>query len=143
MNIKTILLVTLLSVPAFAGNLTDGSFKGKGLWKSAAKSGTYEVRTQIANNVYSATYTMADGSQKQWSFEMSATTNDFFQVKSNGANLGSGYCLEKAMVCHYEISFGTTKLEETLTIQNDKLFRFGSKNDGTLTVMWQEAMDKE
>jgi hypothetical protein len=133
----------LFANTCLAAGLTDGNYKGSGLWKSEKDTGSYSVTTAIKSNKVSASYELPDGTQKEWIFDMDPSNNGFFKVKTFGAEIGSGYCLEKAEVCHYEIQVGKLKLEETLTLQNDKLYRFGSKDDGAGRTVWQEAMDKE
>ena len=135
-----------ISLMLFANNclaagLSDGSFKGNGLWQSEHDKGSYSVTTIIQSNKISSSYEMPDGSKKEWTFDMETSSNGFFKVKTYGAEIGSGYCLENAVVCHYDIQVGKLKLEETLTLQNDKLYRFGSKDDGSGRSFWQEAMD--
>jgi hypothetical protein len=126
-----------------AAGITDGNYKGSGLWKSVKDKGSYSVTTAIKSNTVSASYELPDGSKKEWNFDMEPSINGFFKVKTFGAEIGSGYCLEKAEVCHYEIQVGKLKLEETLILQNDKLYRFGSKDEDSGRIVWQEAMDKE
>ncbi len=142
MKLSTISLM-LIANTCLAGGLTDGNYKGSGLWQSEKNKGSYAVTTSIKSNKVSASYELPDGSKKEWIFDIDPSTNGFFKVKTFGAEIGSGYCLEKAEVCHYEIAVGKLKLEETLTIQNDKLYRFGSKDEGSGRIVWQEAMDKE
>lgn len=141
MKLMTLVLTSLVATNVYA-ELPDGDFKGDGLWKSAGDQGTYEVTTSINGNIVAGSYTLSNGTQKEWKFEMEQTTNGFFKVKAYGTEVGKGYCLEKAEVCHYEIAVGKLILEETLTSLGDKLYRFGSKNEGSERIMWQESLDK-
>lgn len=142
--VKSISIALLLfGNTCLAGVLTEGSFKGRGLWQSEKVKGTYTVTTSIKSNKVSASYELADGSKKEWIFDIESSNSGFFKVKTFGAEIGSGYCLEKAEVCHYEIAVGKLKLEETLIKHENKLYRFGSKDEGSGRIVWQEAMDKE
>ncbi|MEK6705208.1 MAG: hypothetical protein AABZ06_05420 [Bdellovibrionota bacterium] len=141
MKLTTLVLTSLVAINVYAG-LPDGDFKGDGLWKSARDQGTYEVSTSINGNIIAGSYTLPNGTKKEWKFEMEQTTSGFFKVKAYGTEVGKGYCLEKAEVCHYEIAVGKLVLEETLTAFGDKLYRFGSKDEGFGRIMWQESLDK-
>ena len=126
----------------FAASLPDGTFKGDGLWKSQKLSGEYEVSSEIRGQTVSSTYKLPDGSTKQFAMEMRPTENGFFDLVSNTKLVGKGYCLEHVILCHYEIKTDDLALEETLTVQNDKLYKFGSKTEKGFKLMWQEALGK-
>lgn len=144
MKIKLLtLLVTLLSSQAWASAFPVGNYRGRGLWKSLSESGNYTDSITINNNSVKTDYTLPDGSKRQWNFEMSPQQNGFFKVMSRGIEIGQGYCLEKAEVCHYEITQDKFSLEETFTLLDGRLYRFGSKDYGKGRIMWQEAVDKD
>lgn len=142
MKLMTLILTSLMGTSAYAG-LPDGNFKGNGLWKSANDQGTYEVMTSVNGNHIVTSYKLPNGTQKEWKFEMEPTSNGFFKVKTNGTEVGKGYCLENVAVCHYDMILGSLFLEETLTASGSKLYKLGSKDQGTGQIMWQEAMDKQ
>ncbi len=132
----------LFASSCFAGALSEGRYKGSGLWNSEKDSGYYSVVTEIEKDQVAASYELPDGSKKKWVFNLEPSVKGFFKVKTFGLEIGSGYCLDKTPVCHYEIEIGKFKLEETLALQNNKLYRFGSKEDETGRIFWQEDMDK-
>jgi hypothetical protein len=136
------LIAGLISAQAWAGTIPEGHFKGDGLWKSASKRGRYTVETTVSKNTINTDYTLPDGVKKQWNFEMAPTKNGLFKVTVFGAEIGQGYCLEKVELCHYEIKVSGFTLEETLTVQDGTLYRFGSKDDGSGRIVWQEALEK-
>jgi len=142
MNLKIFFLTSTIVTNIYAGTIQNGTFVGKGLWKSNADQGTYEVTTNVNSNIIDSSYLHQGGKPKKWSFEMEQTKNGFFKVKAYGAEIGKGYCLDKVELCHYEIAVGQLVLEETLTIQGNKLYRFGSKDEGSGRIFWQEALDK-
>lgn len=107
------------------------------------KNNSLSVVVCIDKNSIKAHYTLPDGSTQDWSFEIRNVNSTFFDVVSQGVKLGSGYCLEKAPVCHYEMAMGQLKLEETLVQEGTKIYRFGSKDEGKGPIMWQESLDKE
>ncbi|HWU43732.1 MAG TPA: hypothetical protein VN132_09850 [Bdellovibrio sp.] len=139
-----ITLITLLaSELCLAYSLPNGSYHGNGLWNSLTAQGGYQTSAVIDNNRINGHYTLQDGSTLDWNFEMQATSSVFFDVLNHGEKLGTGYCLEKASLCHYEISVGSLKLEESLVQQGNKIYRYGSKDEGRGPIMWQESLDKE
>ncbi len=144
---KAVILMSLMSVSAQAGSIADGVYAGTGAWNSKTSQGEYQVSTQVKGSKISTLYTLSDGSVKNWDFELVQDGSKFFKVVSGGVEMGSGYCLDHVDLCQYEVSFTTPsqtfKLEETLLTQDGKLFRYGSKNDGNETVMWQESQTKE
>jgi hypothetical protein len=91
----------------------------------------------------SSHYVLADGSTMDWNFEIKNQGTTFYDVISYGVKIGSGYCLEKALVCHYDISVENLKLEETLVQEGTILYRYGSKNEGQGLIVWQESLNKE
>lgn len=144
---KTNLLTTfaamaliLTSNQSIASGIREGNFVGKGLWKSENATGAYKVSVVIQNDTVSSEYELSDGSKLSWNFKMNGTANGFFKVKSQGVEIGSGYCLDRAEVCHYEIKTSKLNLEETLTILDGNLYRFGSKYMGKVKTAWQEAL---
>lgn len=144
MKKTTITIIALLaSELCFAHGFTEGSYKGQALWNSLTGKGTYQTATVIEKNSIKAHYTLPDGSSRDWNFEIQNTGSIFFDVMSQGTKLGTGYCLEKAPVCHYEISVGQLNLEETLVQEGTKIYRYGSKNEGNGPIQWQESLDKE
>lgn len=142
---KTVLIALLVLVAevSFAEGLTNGSFEGTGLWKASSGrvKGEYKTTTVIKGNKVEASYNMGPAGQYGWKFEMKETAPGFFDVMSRGEKVGAGYCLEKVVVCHYDVSAPNLKLEETITIQGATLYRFGSKNQGRGTIAWQEKLN--
>ncbi len=141
MKVSLFVIATLLSTQAWSGVLPDGNYTGKGLWNSPLKQGSYDTTTNIKGNVISAKYTLEDGAQKDWTFEISPTDGKFFKVRAKDHEVGQGYCLSHATVCHYQINVGSMVLEETITFMDGKLYRFGSKTDDDGKVMWQESLE--
>ena len=139
-----IVVLTVLAAQAQAAlTLPEGNYKGQGLWKSVKEQGSYDVHASISKDTISETYVMQDGSKKDWTFQITEKANNFFTVSTHGLEVGEGYCLEKAQVCHYEIKINDFRLEETLTSLDGRLYRFGSKIDSGTKVFWQEGLDKE
>jgi hypothetical protein len=141
-TVSRIALSLLLSTATAhaAGTMPEGHFKGEGLWKSTTEQGSYQVQTKIQGDRIESSYQSKEGNYV-WEIELKATANGFFKVLSKGQELGSGYCLEQAKVCHYELNAATLALEETLVYQDGKLFRFGSKNVAGAKVFWQEKQE--
>lgn len=137
------LFTTLITLQSLAGTIPAGTYSGEAIWKSASSQGSYKVDSKIQNNQFQSQYTLPDGSSKTWNFEMVETGNGFFKVTSNNKFIGQGYCLEKVTLCHYSIEEGNFSLEETLTIQDNKLYRFGSKGDESGRIVWQEVLVKK
>jgi hypothetical protein len=119
--------------------LPSGHFLGNGLWKSATDGGSYQAETLINGSTVTSKYTLSDGTKREFTFDMVDAQNGIFKVKIFGAEVGRGYCLDKAQVCHYELKAGNVDLEETITIMDGKLYRFGSKDQGSGRIVWQEA----
>lgn len=143
LKVQTLALLTgLISVSAIASTIPDGTYTGQALWKSRSQQGNYAVQVTVAENTFQTEYSLPDGTKKQWDFEMAPEANGFFKVKTHEVEVGSGYCLEKSPVCHYQVKIADLSLEETLTVQEGKLYRFGSKQDGTGQILWQESLDK-
>ena len=141
--IRSIALASLISTQVLAGTLPDGAFKGKGIWKSETTQGSYTVSSVISGTAVDSKFTLSDGSQKEWKFDMDPTSAGFFHVKVSGLEVGHGYCLEKVQVCHYEVKIEKLVLEETVTAMEGKLYRFGSKDEGSGRIVWQESMSQE
>ena len=137
----TFLTMVLASTVCLAHGLTEGKYTGHGLWKSEKTTGQYSITASIGAKKIQTAYILPDGTTKQWDFDIVESTNGFFDVMSQSVKLGAGYCLDKAPVCHYEISAGNLKLEETLVQQDKKLYRYGSKNQGQGALLWQESLD--
>lgn len=140
----TALFLGLFTVAALADTVPDGRFKGTGLWKSLKETGGYEVTAELQGNVMDSQYVMADGSIQKLKVEREALAQGFFNLKMSGQKVGQGYCLDGAIVCHYEIETPGVYVEETMTVQGDNLYRFGHKKiQGTEEVFWQENLRKE
>lgn len=140
---KTIIgILTSIILTNANAALPIGKFRGSGLWKSFKEQGSYEVTTNINGKTMTSSYQLPNGISREWKFEIEPTLNGFFKVKTYGAEVGQGYCLERVEVCHYEIKADELTMEETLTILDGKLYRFGSKEEGSVRIMWQESMDK-
>jgi hypothetical protein len=141
---KTITLLTLtlltLGQAAHADSIPNGSYQGKGLWKSGATRGDYSVTTTVRDAAVTSTYQFAIGETRKVELELRADAHGFLRVLSDGKEVGTGYCIERVALCHYEMKTAKLSLEETLTIQAGKLYKFGSKTEGGVTVMWQEAL---
>ncbi|MGZ3651975.1 MAG: hypothetical protein ACXVB9_04955 [Bdellovibrionota bacterium] len=138
----TMILATLLTFSgvAQADSIRDGHFQGKGLWKSETATGSYEVTTDVAGSLFSSSYKLANGQTIKTAMELKPAANGFLKVIDGGKQVGTGYCIEREQLCHYEVKNDKISLEETLTIQNGKLYKFGSKTTDGVTVMWQEAL---
>lgn len=154
-KITITLIALLVSELSFAHSFIAGTYKGNGLWNSSSISGSastanansskgyYQSIAVIDKNKINAHYTFSDGTSMDWNFEIQTKGSTFFDVVSQGVTIGSGYCLEKASVCHYELSMRKFKLEETLVQVGSKIYRYGSKNEGNGPIVWQESLDKE
>ncbi|MBN8538026.1 MAG: hypothetical protein J0M15_13305 [Deltaproteobacteria bacterium] len=138
----TVFLLTtiLISQLGQAHSLTEGSYSGNGLWHSVQSTGTYKTISVVKKNEIKTIYQLLDGSTKEWNFQIKESTNGFFEISSQGVQLGMGYCLEKAPVCHYQVSIGQMKLEETLVQEKNTLYKFGSKDEGQGPISWQESL---
>lgn len=144
MKTTVLLLATILvSQLSHAHSLTEGSYTGNGLWHSAKETGTYKTDVVVEKAEIKTKYQLLNGALKEWNFKIKDSSNGFFEVLSQGVQLGNGYCLEKAPVCHYQFSVGKLKLEETITQQGNKLYRFGSKDEGHGVIFWQESLTLE
>ena len=144
MKKQMLALVTgLITLQAQAGMIPDGSYKGNGAWRSSSDKGNYAIQTSISGHKISTNYALPDGSKKEWNFEIVTGEAGQFSVLANSLTIGSGYCLDQVDVCHYEIKVNDFSLEETLTLMDKKLYRFGSKTEGQGRTLWQESMDKE
>ncbi len=138
----TVFLLTtiLISQLGQAHSLTEGSYSGNGLWHSVQSTGTYKTISVVKKNEIKTIYQLLDGSTKEWNFQIKESTNGFFEISSQEVQIGTGYCLEKVHVCHYQLSIGQLKLEETLVEQNNTLYKFGSKDEGQGPISWQESL---
>jgi hypothetical protein len=148
MKVSLFVIAALLSTTSWAGALPDGTYKGDGLWNSPLKQGSYKTETKISGEQLDtthieSTYLLEDGTTKTWAFEVVPSNGNFFKVEVDGKEVGQGYCLSRATVCHYEVSVGNMELEETISYEVGKLYRFGSKVENDRKVMWQEKMNVE
>lgn len=134
------LTIALVSSFSLAHPLTNGKYVGHGQWRSESANGQYNHEAVVGEKKIQTKYLLADGSAKEWNFEIVETTNTFFSVLNQGVRIGSGYCLDQAPVCHYEISVGSFRLEETIVQQAANMYRFGSKIQDQDTITWQEKM---
>ena len=134
----TMMLAALVSTPIVAGPIIDGGYLGKGQWRdSTAESGHYAVSTAIKNGIISSSYSF-DGETENWEFTVLPGQSDTFKVLVKGEEVGDGYCFQEQ--CHYQIYPGS--LEETLTLDGDRLYKVGSKVHGGVKVFWQENLSK-
>lgn len=140
MKFGIVVLMGIMAAQANAATFPEGKYIGKALWKTETTQGAYNVKTTFVGETVSSNYTLEGGKQMEWKFEMQPTSNGFFNVVVNGTDVGSGYCLDKVLVCHYEANLGSLKLEETMTVEGGKLYKFGSKEIGTDRVVWQEEL---
>jgi hypothetical protein len=138
-----VITLFLASQMTWAHGLTNGHYTGQGLSKTPQSDGRYTTTVDVTNNTIKASYKLSDGSTQNWDITLTKTSSVFFDVVSQGQKLGSGYCLQGAPVCHYEISMKQLKLEETLVQEGNKIYRFGSKDEGQGRVMWQESLNQE
>jgi hypothetical protein len=142
-QIKTLaLIISMFTIQSWADSIPDGNYQGQGLYQSRTETGNYSTQINVQGNSIKSAYTLPDGSKKEWNFEMSQQANGFFKVVTNGVDVGEGYCLQKTIVCHYEIKVNTLSLEETFTLLDGRLYRFGSKDNGSGRVMWQEVAER-
>jgi hypothetical protein len=132
---------TLVSAAAHAHAIPDGSYHGQGLWKSIPARGTYQVSTTVKGDQIASTYKF-NGEERAFTIELQDSQNGFLRAVYEGKEVGQGYCLENVTLCHFSVKTDKLALEETLTIQNGKLYAFGSKTVDGLTVMWQESLEK-
>ena len=139
----TLIALFLTSQMTWAHCLTNGHYSGQGLSKTPQSDGHYATTVVVTDDTITASYQLSDGSTQNWDITLKKTSSVFFEVLSQGQKLGSGYCLERAPVCHYEISIKQLKLEETLVQEGNKIYRFGSKDEGHGRVMWQESLNQE
>lgn len=135
--------LVLSSQITWAHGLTVGHYSGQGLSKTVKAKGVYTTTVNVTDKSVEASYQMTDGSNQTWNISLQDTAAGFFNVLSGGKKLGTGYCLEHAPVCHYEISMKHLKLEETLVQEGNKIYRFGSKDEGHGRIMWQESLNQE
>lgn len=136
----TLLATILISQLGNAHSLTEGSYSGNGLWHSTQSSGTYKTVSVVEKNEIKTKYQLPDDSVKEWNFQIKELTNGFFEISNKGTRLGTGYCLEKAPVCHYQFSVEQLILEETLVQEGSKIYKFGSKDEGQGPISWQESL---
>lgn len=136
----SLLATILISQLGYAHSLTEGTYSGNALWHSVQTNGTYKTVSTVKKNEIKTKYQLPDGSIKEWNFQINESTNEFFEILSQGVQLGNGYCLEKAPVCHYQFSVGQLKLEETIVQEGNKIYRFGSKDEGRGLISWQESL---
>ncbi len=139
-----LLLVGLFSQNVFAGipeGLPQGNFIGEGLWRDTTQQGGYRVETHLSGDRIETIYNIGANDEKKYTMIFAPSENGFFTVKVENEEIGKGYCLKQAQVCHYEIKVGELKLEETLTFLDGKLYRFGSKERSGHYVMWQEEQE--
>jgi len=151
---KTLTTITFLTAilaanAGMAHGFQAGTYSGEGLWNSSQAKGTYKVELQVKGNEISSQYAITDTGSKKWSFTMKNKAHNFFDVVSEGEKIGTGYCLEKALVCHYEVAQGDFKLEETIVQepaqqpaqQKNVIYKFGSKQTGANVISWQEKLN--
>ena len=147
MKAQVLAILTVLStLPAMAqaaSLIPEGQYEGRGLGKTEAGQGSYQVKTSIVDNVLSSTYTLSNGDVKSVQITLVPTKNGFLTAQISGQNVGTGYCLDHATLCHFEINAGGVALEETMTVENSMLFVFGSKVQYGVKVFWQEALSKK
>lgn len=141
---KKLIAIALILVGSTAWGMTnmpDGVYQGQGRWQdSQGQTGSYDINTSVQSNVVSSTYTFG-GNTEKYEFEAKVGSNGRFDVFVGGYKVGEGYCM--SVQCHYELSFGDTVIEETLTFYQDNLYRIGSKQVNGKNVTWEESMKKQ
>jgi hypothetical protein len=121
--------------------LPAGSYKGGGRWRDQeGATGKYETIAVVTKNQIVTKYQFKEGTR---TLEMTLDLDQkgFFPVKVAGHVVGSGYCLSKQ--CHYSLTYGSTKVEETLTFHEGNFYRLGSKQEGSSLNVWEEALKSE
>lgn len=141
-TVITVIALTLFTNLSMAHEYTQGSFTGGGSWKTETARGSYQAVTKIEKTHITANYKFENNKEYDFSFELKEKTNGLFDVISSRVKIGTGYCLEKARVCHYDVEIEGLKLEESIVQVANKLYRFGSKIEGTRTTktVWAEAL---
>ena len=138
-NTIAILTIILAAQISIAHGLTQGQYEGSGLWKGLNHTGNYQANMVVEKNAFKAEYNLGNGSKKDWTFTTKETVQGFFDVLVKGKKIGTGYCLDKVNVCHYQINVNQLKLEETIVQDGSKIYRFGSKNEKNGLIAWQES----
>ncbi len=141
-SIMSFLTLVLASQLSYSHTLPEGTYQGQGIWKSASEGGNYTNTTVISKDQIKTHYKLTDGSYLDWDFTLSNETNNFFDITIEGQKVGTGYCLEKISLCHYQIEVSGVKLEESLVQQENNMYRYGSKVINEKTIFWQERLEK-
>ena len=131
------LLFSNIALASQGTALVAGSYSGHGDWRdNSGQVGSYEITTTVNSDSISSDYQF-DGQTTNWTLELVANGNGFFDVAPGSSTPGKMYCYE--VQCHFNAS--GINLEETLTFYDSKLYKLGSKTiaDGT-TIMWQEVL---
>lgn len=137
---KTLMtLAMFLSLSAHAlTELPAGTYQGGGRWRDKdGDTGTYKTSAVVQNNRILTTYEFEEG-KRTLEMELALDKKGFFPVKVAGHEVGSGYCLSAQ--CHYSLSYGRVKVEETLTFHEGNFYRLGSKREGSSLIIWEEAL---
>ncbi len=137
---KVIAIIALLvGTQAFGmTNVPNGEYEGEGRWRDdQGQAGSYVVETSISSGMVSSTYEF-NGQTEVFEFEAKPDSNGFFDVHAYGNEVGKGYCM--SVQCHYELMFGNTTVEETLTFWQSNLYRVGSKVVDGKHVIWEESL---
>lgn len=140
---KLVAVLVLASSTAWGmTNIPDGAYQGQGRWNdNQGQNGSYDVTASVKSGVITSKYTTA-GQTEIYEFEAKAGSHGTFEVLVAGQKVGDGYCM--SVQCHYAISYGDTKLEETMTFYQDHFYRIGSKLvNGQKLVTWEESMEKQ
>jgi len=141
-SIISFLTLVIASQLSFSHTLPEGTYQGKGVWKSISEGGNYTNTTVISKDQIKTHYKLPNGKYMDWDFTLSNENNSFFDLTIDGQKVGSGYCLEKITLCHYQFEVPGVKLEESLVQQENNIYRYGSKIINGKTIFWQERLEK-
>jgi hypothetical protein len=135
-----ILSAIVVSTSYGMSGLPDTQAQGAGAWKhTAGPKGDYTVEMTIKDNHVHSVYQWKDGGET-FDFVAEFKKNGFFTVNSEGHAIGEGYCGD--VQCHFNVRVGAFELQETLTFQDGKVYRLGSKTVDGGKIMWQEALKR-
>lgn len=140
MKVLIITATLIYSATSFAlSSFPEGEFIGQGWWSdNKGIQGNYIVSAISTTKSIESTYTF-NGETKRLGFDAEFDEHGFFSLIVGGIKTGSGYC--KTVQCHYEIDIGPTKVEETLTFYNNRLYRLGSKTFNETRIIWEEVLE--
>ncbi len=141
---KTTVLIAGLLIAGNALAMTEfpaGNYHGKG--HAVHQNGVeerYLVESKVTGNSIQTTYHV-NGETLNYALQASFEKNGFFDVKMDGAKVGSGYCM--SVWCHYSIRIGDFSLEETLTFFQEHLYRLGQKTIDGKIISWEDDTERQ